>query len=119
MGKGRIPSRYVDLLATDLANIIQPWRHGVHETSIHCAMAQFDVATGEMTSRSLLFDTETNAQLADLSLLIALHDLGIDYPTRHLEALDAVTLEQVNAAGRRHIHPNPLHTVAAGKGEVG
>lgn len=40
--------------------------------------------------------------------------LGTDYPAKHREAIAAVTPQDVQAAARRHLHPDRLVLVAAG-----
>ena len=41
--------------------------------------------------------------------------LGLDHPKRFVEALRAVTVEQVQEAVRRNIRPDRLITVAVGR----
>lgn len=57
---------------------------------------------------------ESNEGLAGMLHRIELFDLGADYPERHRELLEAVTLEQVAAAARELLHPDRLAVAAAG-----
>ncbi|MEM7172181.1 MAG: AsmA family protein [Pseudomonadota bacterium] len=58
MGDGKIASRYVDLIATDLLQFIMPWKKNVDETIIKCALVQFEITDGLAKSQSMLFDTQ-------------------------------------------------------------
>ena len=58
MGKGRIPSRYVDLIAAGLLRSLMPWKKGANETKIKCALGQFVIKNGKLKTKSLLFDTK-------------------------------------------------------------
>ena len=52
---------------------------------------------------SLVLHLETNDGVAGLIQDIELFDLGLDYAERYADIVNAVTLEQVNAAAARHI----------------
>jgi uncharacterized protein involved in outer membrane biogenesis len=58
MSKGRIASRYVDLIATGLLQMLMPWKKGLDETTIKCALGQFEIKKGVAKTRSFLFDTK-------------------------------------------------------------
>jgi hypothetical protein len=58
MSKGRIASRYVDLIAAGLFEMLMPRKKEVKETSIKCALGQFEIKKGIAKTRSLLFDTK-------------------------------------------------------------
>jgi uncharacterized protein involved in outer membrane biogenesis len=58
MSKGRIASRYVDLIAAGLLQSLMPWKKGIKETSIKCALGQFEIKKGLAKMQSLLFDTK-------------------------------------------------------------
>ena len=57
MSKGRIASRDVDLIAAGLLQSLMPWKKGIKETSIKCALGQFEIKKGLAKTQSLLFDT--------------------------------------------------------------
>ncbi len=58
MGQGDISSKYIDLLAVDLTKFLMPWRSGLKEAKIKCALGQFEIKQGVATAKSLLFDTK-------------------------------------------------------------
>ena len=58
MGKGRIASRYVDLIAADLLRSLMPWRKNANEAIVKCALGQFVISGGVAKTQSLLFDTK-------------------------------------------------------------
>ncbi|MCP4327372.1 MAG: AsmA family protein [Alphaproteobacteria bacterium] len=57
MGEGEIASKYIDLIAVDLTKFLMPWRKGVDDAKIKCALAQFEITKGLAKTTSLLFDT--------------------------------------------------------------
>jgi zinc protease len=66
--------------------------------------------TGSFAARNL----SSNEELVGVLSGIQLHGLGNDYIENYSKLINAVTLEQVNAAARRHIHPDKLNVVIAG-----
>lgn len=59
MSDGRVASRYIDLIAADLVQMLMPWRSIPKESYIKCALLQFEIKKGKAKTRSLLFDTKT------------------------------------------------------------
>jgi zinc protease len=57
---------------------------------------------------------ETNAGIAAFLQQVEFFGLGLDYDVRLPELLRAVTLEEVNEAGRRWLHPERAAFVVAG-----
>jgi len=64
---------------------------------------------------SFVFGFETNHFTAEQLVQMERLDLGFDYPARYVERVSALTVEQVQDAARRHIHPDRLTTVAIGR----
>lgn len=58
-----------------------------------------------------LEDPQTVARFA---INTALYDLPEDFYEKYLQRIDALTLEQVNQAAQKYIHPNQLYLVAVG-----
>jgi len=58
MSKGRISSRYIDLIAADLFQMLMPWNDRPKEARIKCALAQFEIKKGKAKTRAFLFDTK-------------------------------------------------------------
>jgi len=57
---------------------------------------------------------ETNAAIANFIQVAEFFDLGLDYDQRLPDLLGAVTIDQVNAAARRALHPDRATLVIAG-----
>ena len=66
---------------------------------------------------SYLVGLSTNPDLADRLSDITFFGLGNDYMTRRRSQIQAVTLEQVNAALRRYFNPERLTTAIVGNYE--
>jgi zinc protease len=64
-------------------------------------------------SFALRFDT--NAKIANQLLWVLQEDLGLDYVDRRNREIEAVTLEQVKAAGKRLFEGQALITTVVGK----
>ena len=60
---GRIESKFFDVVVSDLARELLPWRPKSQHTDINCFVARFDVQDGVATTKGLLFDT-TRATIA-------------------------------------------------------
>ncbi len=58
MSEGKIASRYVDLIATDLLQLLMPWKKDLNEAQVKCALVQFEITDGVAKTQSLLFDTK-------------------------------------------------------------
>lgn len=56
----------------------------------------------------------TNAGMAGSLANIEYYDLGLDYWSKYPEIINAITLEQVNAAARKLIAPDLAHLIIAG-----
>ena len=56
MGKGRINSKYVELLATDLVKVLLPG--GADVATINCSVTRFDIKDGVADMTQMLLDTE-------------------------------------------------------------
>jgi zinc protease len=74
---------------------------------------ELDEAVAYLTGRFPL-RLETNAGLADILWSMEFFGLGPDYIDRYADYYRAVTVEQVNEAARRHIHPDRATLVLAG-----
>jgi zinc protease len=59
-------------------------------------------------------ELETSSGIADQLLTAEQFGLGLDYIDKYIPTINAVTLSQVNAAARKHIHPNSAVVVLAG-----
>jgi zinc protease len=57
---------------------------------------------------------ETNAGVAEMLWAIEFFSLGADYIDRYADYYRAVTVPQVNAAARAHLHPDRATLVVAG-----
>jgi len=57
---------------------------------------------------------ETTRALARQVVAVDLYDLGLDYLNRYPDAMEAVTLAEVQAAAREHLHPEALATLVVG-----
>jgi zinc protease len=57
---------------------------------------------------------ETNAGMAELLWAMEFYELGADYLDRYGDHYRAVTVAQVNAAARKHLHPDRATVVIAG-----
>ena len=57
---------------------------------------------------------ETNAGVAGVLTLAEDYGLGLDFPQRRNALYNAVTVEQVNAAAKKYLHPSTGVLVIAG-----
>jgi zinc protease len=63
---------------------------------------------------------DTNAEVAELLLTIERFGLGLDYPTRYRQAIEAVTADDILRAVRAHWNPDAMSlAVVAELGEAG
>ncbi len=60
---------------------------------------------------------DSNRKIAGYLDMIGFYSLPLDYLERFPEAIQRLTVEDVQAAWRRHIHPDKLLTVRVGAGE--
>ena len=58
MSDGHIASQYIDLIATNLLQLLVPWRKMCKEAYVKCALAQFEIKKGKAKTRAFLFDTK-------------------------------------------------------------
>lgn len=83
--------------------------------------AELQAAKDYLTG-SFALEMETNAQLADMLVMVERNGLGFDYPEKFVEKVRAVTAEQVLAAAQKHLDPKALWQVVSGpvdeKGEL-
>jgi zinc protease len=66
---------------------------------------------------SFVFGFETVDQVAEQIVQMERLGLGFDHPAEFVRRIEAVTVEEVQAAVRRHVHPDRLVTVTVGRGE--
>jgi uncharacterized protein involved in outer membrane biogenesis len=59
MGRGEIANRYVDFIAADLLQLLMPWNKSIEETPVRCALGQFVIEQGVVSTKSLLLDTRS------------------------------------------------------------
>ena len=64
---------------------------------------------------SFVFGFETSDQTAEQIVQMERLGLGFDHPAEFVRRVEAVTVEQVEAAVRRHVFPDRLVTVAVGR----
>lgn len=74
---------------------------------------ELDEAVAYLTGRFPL-RLETNAGMAEILWLAEFYKLGPDYIDRYASYYRAVTLGQVNAAARKHLHPDRATLVISG-----
>jgi zinc protease len=74
---------------------------------------EVDEAVAYLTGRFPL-RLETNAGIAEILWAMEVFRLGHDYIERYADYYRAVTVEQVNAAARRHLHPDRATLAVAG-----
>jgi zinc protease len=63
---------------------------------------------------SFVFSVETTGQLASLLLTIERYDLGFDYLVKYANAVDAVTIEDIQRVAREWLVPERMVEVLAG-----
>ena len=69
-----------------------------------------DYITGSFAARRL----ETNSSIADTLHSAEFYGLGMDYIQKYQSLYRAVTLDQVNAAAKKYLHPEAYTLVEAG-----
>jgi zinc protease len=74
---------------------------------------EVDEAKGYLLG-TLPFRLASNEDLAGQLLLIERYDLGLDYLNTFRKTIAAVSVDDVHAAARKHLHPDRLVLVAAG-----
>jgi zinc protease len=67
------------------------------------------VVMGEFPTR-----LTTNAGIASLLSAAELYHLGLDYPNRYIGIIGALSLDEVNAAAKRHLHPDKAVVIESG-----
>jgi zinc protease len=63
---------------------------------------------------SFVFDLETNADLADMMIMVERYGLGFGYPEEYVKKIRAVTAEDVKRVAERHLDPKALIWVVSG-----
>lgn len=84
-------------------------------------MAQYGMTEAELQNAKtyltgafpLRFDS--NTKIAQYLISAKKYNLGIDYINKYPDLINAVTIEQVNAAARTHLHPDKLLFSIAGQ----
>jgi uncharacterized protein involved in outer membrane biogenesis len=65
IGKGRIRSRYADLIGADVFREAFAWAKGKQDAALNCMVSRFDIQKGLATSRGILMDTSEVTILGD------------------------------------------------------
>lgn len=108
MDEGKIASRYIDLLASDLTKQLIPG-NGSGEAKINCVVSRFDVKQGIATSKALLFDTEkmTVSGGGTIDLRTEKLDLAIEPQPKEASVMSlAVPLQVSGTLGSPHVAPS-------------
>lgn len=90
----------------------------LHQLSAHGITAQELTESRQYLVGSMPRSLETNAGIAHFLVTGEFYDLGLDYDTRLIDLLGAVTAEQVRDLGRRHLVPERASLVIAGPYEA-
>lgn len=102
-------------------------RNEVTDSSVHEILFELDrIADGGVTAEELKSakagltgafsrSLEEPTTVAGFALNTAINELPQDYYANYLKQLDAVTLEEVNAAAKKFIKPENAHIVVVGK----
>jgi zinc protease len=106
VGLGANPANVKAALSALEAEIRRIRDHGVTPREVAESVA---FLTGRFPVR-----LETNGGLADVLWAMEFYALGADYIERYADYYRAVTVDQVNAAARRHLRPDRATVVVAG-----
>ncbi len=82
-------------------------KDGVNETDLEANKLYL---TGSFAARNLA----SNEDLVDVLASMQLYGLSNDYIDKYTDLINSVTLEEVNNAARKYIHPDKLNTVIVG-----
>ena len=82
-------------------------KEGISETELSVTKSYL---TGSFAARNLA----SNNDIVETLSQIQLYKLGDDYVKTYADMINAITLEQVNTAARKYIHPDKLSTVIVG-----
>lgn len=95
--------------AIDLAKeaVAEFLKTGITETELEATKS---FLTGSFAVRNL----SSNDDIAEVAKQILVYDLDLDYPENYSEIINSISLEQVNAAARKYIHPEKLSVVIVG-----
>ena len=74
---GRIDSKYFDLVVSDLARELLPWRPQNKHTHINCFVARFDIQDGLATTEDLLLDTTRATIVVEGSINLGTEELEL------------------------------------------
>jgi predicted Zn-dependent peptidase len=56
----------------------------------------------------------SNEDVTDVASQMLLYDLDLDYPQNYAEIINNISLEKVNEAARKYIHPDKFNVVVVG-----
>ena len=82
-------------------------KNGITETELEATKS---FLTGSFAVRNL----SSNDDIAEVAKQILVYDLDLDYPENYSEIIDSISLEQVNEAARKYIHPDKFSVVTVG-----
>lgn len=80
---------------------------GITETELKATKS---FLTGSFAVRNL----SSNDDIAEVAKQILVYDLDLDYPENYSEIINSISLDQVNAAARKYIHPEKFSVVIVG-----
>jgi len=86
MHKGKIASKYVELLAADVVKVLMPGGKGGDETKINCLVNRYDIKNGIAKSTGLLFDTERISVIGDGQIDLRQEKLDLQIKPRPKDA---------------------------------
>jgi zinc protease len=82
-------------------------RTGISETELKATKS---FLTGSFAVRNL----SSNEDVTDVASQMLLYDLDLDYPQNYAEIINSISLEKVNEAARKYIHPDKFNVVVVG-----
>jgi zinc protease len=104
---GANPSNVKKAIALTKEEISKYLKEGISATELEATKSYLK---GSFAVRNL----SSNSEMVDTFAQMLTFDLPLNYPENYDEIIDKVTIEQVNAAARKHIHPDKLQVVAVG-----
>lgn len=95
--------------AVDLAKktVKEFLKTGISETELEATKS---FLTGSFAVRNL----SSNEDIAEVAKQMLVYDLDLDYPENYSEIINSISLEEVNAAARKYIHPDKFSVVIVG-----